>query len=42
VGLITLSRRSVNGFASRAELVATTAIDAVVVIIPADGILSMI
>ena len=31
VGLITLSRRSANGFANRADVVATTAIAAVVV-----------
>ena len=38
VGFTTLNKRSARGFASSAEVVATTAIDAVVVIEPADGI----
>tara|TARA_B100000530_G_C15891449_1_gene461590 strand:- start:49 stop:219 length:171 start_codon:yes stop_codon:yes gene_type:complete len=37
-GLITRKRISANGFATKAELVATTAIDAVVVMTPAGGI----
>jgi len=37
-GLIIRKRISANGFATKAELVATTAIDAVVVMTPAGGI----
>jgi hypothetical protein len=37
-GFTTLKRISAKGFANNAEVVATTAIDAVVVMIPAGGI----
>jgi hypothetical protein len=37
-GLTTLKRISAKGFANKAEVVATTAIPAVVVIVPAGGI----
>ncbi|QCW23042.1 hypothetical protein [Synechococcus phage S-B05] len=37
VGLINLSRRSAIGFANSADVVATSAIDAVVVTVPSGG-----
>ena len=42
VGFTTFNKRSARGFASSAEVVATTAIEAVTVIIPADGMFCII